>query len=625
MPETRQSEIEALKAEIEQLKALMTSGNSSKFTIPDPIKNVSEFSGSKKELSSWLREVDELYEMFKIKGANGQPDSLSSMYIRAIKNKIRGDARAIVCANGDPDTIVGIKQILLEQYSDRFDFATNVSTLFNIKKSDKSHLKFFNECKEINTRLKSNLNSNPITGKEIIDILTVTRYLDNIGEPLSAIIRLSKPKTLEDAYESVCINQNAEIRSRPAKSQFNKFPNKSNGPSKFHANEVDVDNDDDDDDDEDDNVQETYEKLDKTFNSLLDNEQNLEKVTFDSLDSLNFIFEIDELLYYLEIIEESITLAGRSIPSSRIIHPEELSVIRHTLNDNGFRLNSVDDMLNIASAYAVYNNEMFMYILKIPKIKDVQYKIGLIEPVIANNLRIHLTAQFYIEGQNAFMSKNPCPKMKDLSICSSICPPLEPPTECIQQLVSGQHTAKCPMERIYEAKTIRKITEGNIMVTGSNITLSSNCSSERLLNGSFLIQYSNCTVKLDDEEYANSDMEIQPFIPTTGIKVSPTILINNIPLQHLQEMNLEHRNQIYHLSLTTNNLHWKLHMFGWLTSLSTTVIIICILGLIIAIIFKIFSWRKHLTLNTKEDIHINFSLATDGCPESRDIPLIPQQ
>ncbi|XP_062554637.1 LOW QUALITY PROTEIN: uncharacterized protein LOC134219787 [Armigeres subalbatus] len=391
---------------------------------------------------------------------------------------------------------------------------------------------------------------------------------------------------------------------------------------KFHANEVDVDNDDDDD--EDDNVQETYEKLDKTFNSLLDNELNLEKVTFDSLDSLNFIFKIDELLYYLEIIEESITLAGQSIPSSRIIHPEELSVIRHTLNDNGFRLNSVDDMLNIASAYAVYNNEMFMYILKIPKIKDVQYKIGLIEPVIANNLRIHLTAQFYIEGKNVFMKKkNPCPKMKDLSICSSS--NLEPPTECIQQLVSGQHTAKCPMERIYEAKTIRKITEGNIMVTGSNITLSSNCSSERLLNGSFLIQYSNCTVKLDDEEYANSDMEIQPFIPTTGIKVSPTILINNIPLQYLQEMHLEHRNQIDHLNLTTNNLHWKLHMFGWLTSLSTTVIIICILGLYIAIIFKIFSWRKHLTLNTKEDIHINFSLATDGCPESRDIPLIPQQ
>ncbi|XP_062538695.1 uncharacterized protein LOC134206971 [Armigeres subalbatus] len=280
MPETRQSEIETLKAEIEQLKALMTSGNSSKFTIPDPIKNLSEFFGSKKELSSWLREVDELYEMLNIKGANGQPDSLSSMYIRAIQNKIRGDARAIVCANGDPDTIVGIKQILLEQYGDRFDFATNVSTLFNIKKSDKSHLKFFNECKEINTRLKSNLNSNPTTGKEIIDILTVTRYLDNIGEPLSAIIRLSKPKTLENAYESVCINQNAEIRSRPAKSQFNKFPNKSNGPSssspkqhtnlkppyrnpmqkqqfksEFHANEVDVDNDDDDDDDEDDNVQ----------------------------------------------------------------------------------------------------------------------------------------------------------------------------------------------------------------------------------------------------------------------------------------------------------------------------------------------------------------------------------
>lgn len=89
MPETRASELKALRAELEQLKALMTVGNSSNFCIPDPIKNFPYFSGNKKELSSWLRELDELYDMFKIKGANVQPDSISSVYLRAIKIKLK--------------------------------------------------------------------------------------------------------------------------------------------------------------------------------------------------------------------------------------------------------------------------------------------------------------------------------------------------------------------------------------------------------------------------------------------------------------------------------------------------------------------------------------------------------
>ncbi|XP_062551311.1 uncharacterized protein LOC134216438 [Armigeres subalbatus] len=236
MPETRASEIEALKAELEQLRILLTVGSSSKFSIPDPIKNLSEFTGNKKELSSWLREVDELYEMFKIKGANGQPDSISSMYLRAIKNKIKGDARAVVCANGDPDTISGIKQVLLEQYGDHRDFATNVSALFNINRKDKTHLKFYNECKEINTRLKANLSSNPISEKQIIDILSVAKYLDNIGEPLASIIRQSKPQSLEEAYEAVCINQNAEIRSKPFKFHSQSKPQSQPGSSGSNNN-----------------------------------------------------------------------------------------------------------------------------------------------------------------------------------------------------------------------------------------------------------------------------------------------------------------------------------------------------------------------------------------------------
>ncbi|XP_021702588.1 uncharacterized protein LOC5578241 isoform X2 [Aedes aegypti] len=255
--------------------------------------------------------------------------------------------------------------------------------------------------------------------------------------------------------------------------------------------------------------------LTRTFNLLIDNEQKLENVTFKSFDSLNFVFELDELLYYLEVVEESITLARSSIPNSRIIHERELEAIQRILNGNGFGLDSVDSILNIASAYVMFNKDTFIYILKIPRIKNVPYTLSFVEPVIAEGYRIHLPKPFYLKGKTSFISQSPCSKLKALFVCSNT--NLEPLTECMQQLISGE-TADCPMERIYRDKTIRKVNDGNIVIHGDNITLRSNCSTTRFLSGSYLIQHSNCTLNLDDEEYTSTNLEIQPFTPVTTIK-----------------------------------------------------------------------------------------------------------
>jgi hypothetical protein len=231
MPDTRQSELEQLRAQLNELRLQMQQGNqqANPFVIPDPIKNMSEFSGNRRELSAWLEELDEIYGDYAIKGQNGAPDSLDSHYLRAIKNKIKGEARTILCANGNPKTIVGIKKILTENYGDQKDLSTNLTLLFHLKKGEKNNLKFFNDTKELNTRLKSNLHSNPMTTSELLDVITITKYLDNIGEPLASIIRQSNPKSLEAAYQAVCVNQNAETRTKPYRN-FEKSRYESHAP-----------------------------------------------------------------------------------------------------------------------------------------------------------------------------------------------------------------------------------------------------------------------------------------------------------------------------------------------------------------------------------------------------------
>lgn len=62
MPDTRAQEIEQLKSQIAELTELIR-GNANLFHIPDPIKQLSEFSGNRKEFIIWLDEVDQLYNL----------------------------------------------------------------------------------------------------------------------------------------------------------------------------------------------------------------------------------------------------------------------------------------------------------------------------------------------------------------------------------------------------------------------------------------------------------------------------------------------------------------------------------------------------------------------------------
>lgn len=207
----RENEIEQLKQQLQDLQAIIQ-GSERAYHIPDPIKQLSEYSGNKKELNAWLQEIDELYEEFKIKGQRGAPDTFNAHYLRAIKNKLKGEARTVVCANGNPETFEKLKEILRENFGDQRDFTTNLNQLFHLRKGERSNHKYYSEIKELNTRLKANLQMHPLNSAQLLEIITVTKFLDGINEPLASIIRNSKPSTLEDAYQAVIINQNAEVR-----------------------------------------------------------------------------------------------------------------------------------------------------------------------------------------------------------------------------------------------------------------------------------------------------------------------------------------------------------------------------------------------------------------------------
>ncbi|XP_055622395.1 uncharacterized protein LOC129765963 [Toxorhynchites rutilus septentrionalis] len=954
MPSNRSSEIEQLQATVAELQEMLLSSGRQfdNYRLPDPIRNMSEFTGIKKELPAWLEELEEIYQMYLVKGEHNAPDTIPSHYMRAIKNKIKGDARTVLCANGNPNTIPGIKRVLSEIYGDQKDLATNLSHLFHMKRGDRNNHKFYTDVKELSTKIKMNLSLNPLQTNDLIEILIVTKYLDNIGEPLASIIRQSKPTTLEDAYQSVCINQNAEVRNRPSYSKFPRQkdnykdkPNsngetKSNPPrfkpaakpfhknkAEVHNNEVndDTDNDKDNDDDDDtltdstgrvtrqleqfdfkiiykkgkqnvvadglsriprtelnlneelsnqffdndpiygpeiinkyanqlliyraddaakspylacmvfpnhfrhvfhkpdyteDDIKDiltrhldptklngifadlniarmcqhiidtnfknikvhltniklpdlisgtdqnefirkchsfnhrgyklTYEevqksvffprmlakvkefvkncesckfaklwlwlwtttngkilvhdldkspvaiihlgkayvsnnyfrilhrvdliklqnsvetllyhaktnidsadflsvliqtkvtKLEQTFlklkpstrvrrweklgslwkyisgspdaedlriinstsNSLINANEKQIKINHIFEDRINkltekvnnvtiilnntalkndkdfrsvgLLFCLDELTQQLEDLEEAIVLAQHNIPSSRIINAEEITRIHHLLEGNNF----IAGALDFASAYVVSSKESIAYILKVPRIKDAEYDLNFIEPVIFNNSRISISTNYYLQGPSSFALKSLCEMSRNVYVCSST--QLEPITKCIQQLMRGE-SATCPMERTYTNGIIKRVDDSNVIINDAEISITSNCSlNHRKLKGSFLVQFSNCTLFINDEMYSNINKEVQlaSFVPTTGLTVNFTTITNKFPIEYLQKLHLEQRGHIKHINLRTDNIQWKLELFGWTSfGFGSTITIIFIVAL----------------------------------------------
>lgn len=355
--------------------------------------------------------------------------------------------------------------------------------------------------------------------------------------------------------------------------------------------------------------------------TMMHSMDSLTSRTLTGFDIVNFLFNIDELIKQLEYIEEAIDLARRNIPSSRIISLAELEAVQQFLVHQGLETTLVENVLDIASAYIIYNKDTIVYILKVPRVKNAEYTLNYVESVISNNTRIFLTSHYYLNGPTLYSTKSPCPKYRDIHICPTS--QLEPATECIQQIMKGE-TAQCPMEKVYKGNIIRKVDDGSIFINNADIQLASNCSNQqRELKGSFLIQFSSCMLKLNGEEYSNSNIEIpvKPFIPTIGVKVNSTVIINRIPLEYLQELHLEQRKHIKHLNLTTENLHWNIHLFGWLSFGGISTVSVLLIAIFAVYIIKSLIPQR-TTLVISEDANPKDEMKRSKFP---DIPFIPQE
>lgn len=207
------------------------------FRTPDPIKNLATFAGSKKETHAWLEDAENTLALFK----SYKDEPIYGQLVRAVKNKIIGDAKEILIAAGNPNQWEQIKEVILNSYGDRRDLTSHIQSLFYVNQGKKTLTEFYNQVKKIDTSIKAtaalmdDYKSSTKAINSLISLMALTRFIDGLNDELSMHVRSYRPQSLEDAYSITMQYSNAAYRQRLNKQTTDQKTTKTNNFRNEHA------------------------------------------------------------------------------------------------------------------------------------------------------------------------------------------------------------------------------------------------------------------------------------------------------------------------------------------------------------------------------------------------------
>lgn len=202
-----QAQANAVQFNEQQQNANVAVDVGSLYRIPDPIKSIPTFDGSRKQLTRWLSTAENTLNKFKNRVAPEQFE----IFETAVANKLEGKAKDIICLAGNPQTFDEIKQILIDALGDRQELTYYKSQLWQTKMTENMTVhKHYNKCKEIVQSIKTlakqkeQYRNHWDAINAFIEEDALAAFLAGLKEPYFGFAQAAKPDDLEAAYAFVC-------------------------------------------------------------------------------------------------------------------------------------------------------------------------------------------------------------------------------------------------------------------------------------------------------------------------------------------------------------------------------------------------------------------------------------
>lgn len=195
--------------------------------IPDCIKDLPAFDGNPLQLYDFINNVELI--LTQVAGVDGTPQA--QMWLRAIRNKITGDASNVLNMYGTGLDWKDIKKALISRYSDKRNETSLIIELNAKRQSSSTVEQFFASITQIFSTMTNYVRLHEtdevqITSKiKLYANLCKDVFLIGLNEPLGLAIRSREPKSLEDAFD-LCIKEQNILFARNAtiKTSFGEKP-----------------------------------------------------------------------------------------------------------------------------------------------------------------------------------------------------------------------------------------------------------------------------------------------------------------------------------------------------------------------------------------------------------------
>lgn len=178
--------------------------------VPDAVKDLPRYEGNKRSLYDFIDNVEEILGVMQEINGTGY----AKIILRAIRNKIIGEANDVLNMYGTPLNWDDIKRNLIIHYSDKRNETSLIRDLHLCSQMNDSVEKFYSKIIDIYSTIINHIkihetDPNVIKSKQnVYEQMCLNQYLSGLREPLGSIIRSMRPTSLSEAFNYCLQEQN---------------------------------------------------------------------------------------------------------------------------------------------------------------------------------------------------------------------------------------------------------------------------------------------------------------------------------------------------------------------------------------------------------------------------------
>lgn len=270
-------------------------------------------------------------------------------------------------------------------------------------------------------------------------------------------------------------------------------------------------------------------------------------------------------------IKYAIQWAKNNIINSFLLNKAEMHLTISQLEKENMPFDNIEEALELANVNVLTNYSNILYVIKIPVTKFDIYENMIIRPVIKNNSVIHLNyKEILYHGDEMYSVKEKCKIHNNIKICKKEQLNNLSEDECIKHILQDKNSS-CIKSNAEHVPNIEEISDGILFLNNINKTIISPTMNYHL-EGTYLIRFSNATLKIDEETYFS--LEAPEMIPLMN-KMQGTPFeksrLHILSLESLQELHLDNIKSIHFIKKVT----WASNTAMVSISLATICLALC--------------------------------------------------